>query len=1164
MAFGEAFTVLAVLKATNEMSKVLEEIDASLDQFSETAVRSAEVATEAGAKVDESLLRTASGADALELAATRTQIAQEKLAAATEAQAAAEQALLEARAAVASEEEMAAAAETVAAAEQKATAATTELKDAQAALKAATKGKKADEEAVAKATEAAAAAEQKAALATKELSDAREAQAALVTPNDVEKAADALTAAERRATSATRDASTAQARQAEVERATAAASEEAAAQTDTAAASQERLRTASEGAAAGAGVASKALKYGALAVAAVGYESVKAAGNFESMTQHLVTDAGESQQNLAMIRSGMLALAAQTGTSTEQVAAGMYHVESAGYHGAQALSVMKAAAEGAKVGNADLDTVSKALTGTMNAYGMSGSQATTMMNELITTVGQGDMKMEDLASSLGNVAPIAAAAGISFAQVGAAIATMTAQNMSAQQATQDLAHTISSLQNPNNVQIKQMQALGIDSNSLAKNLGKVGLTGTLEQLTQAVAAHTKGGDVLISTFNQSKQAAANANQMIKAMPSSLQSLAQAYLNGSVTSKQWTADLKGLPPIQASLMKQFAGVADQTHKFNNLLTSGSPAAQTYNAAMSKLLGGTTGLKTALMLTGGRMSTFKAGADAISAAAKKGGSNVDNWDKIQNTFNQKLDRAKASVEAAGISIGTMLLPVVSKVAGAVAGVLGPMASWISHNQKIIGLIGAIVGPALAVVGVIKTIGMVTRLWAAAQALLDTAMDANPIGILITVLAALVGGLIYAYTHFKTFRDIVNDVGKALVTAWKAVAGFFEGLWKDITHIFDSAVHTVVGVVKGWYPLILGVLTGGVLLIPALIFKYWKQISGFVSGIWNDVLSVTTTIWNAISGFFAKWWPLLLAIFAAPIALLIATWNHCHQAIFDAAKTAWGAISSFFTTIWKAISSAAQTAWNLIKEYIVRPIQAAYGFLVSIFQAINAGIVAAVHWVMGYMLQAWNLIYQYIVSPLEQAWHMVTHIFSDISNAIQTAINQTLHWLSGIGSWFVSVGEDIINGIVQGTENAAGSLFSSLGNIAKSALNAAKSFLGIGSPSKLFRDEVGQWIPHGIAEGVTAYAHVAQRAVAAMAGSLPTSIGTSVQGQFAAAGAGLPALAGGRGAGAGTVVNINVTGNTLMNPSDTDKLVEKIGKRVATVIGPQAGLRFNGGML
>ena len=87
---------------------------------------------------------------------------------------------------------------------------------------------------------------------------------------------------------------------------------------------------------------------------------------------------------------------------------------------------------------------------------------------------------------------------------------MTAQNMSAQQASQDLANTIRALQNPNKQAITQMEQMGLNSNDLAQNLGKRGLTGTLEMLTRAVAAHTRGGQVLISTFQASKIAAEGA------------------------------------------------------------------------------------------------------------------------------------------------------------------------------------------------------------------------------------------------------------------------------------------------------------------------------------------------------------------------------------------------------------------------------------------------------------------------------------------------------------------------------------------------------------------------------------------------------------------------------------------------------------------------------
>lgn len=90
----------------------------------------------------------------------------------------------------------------------------------------------------------------------------------------------------------------------------------------------------------------------------------------------------------------------------------------------------------------------------------------------------------------------------------------------------------------------------------------------------------------------------------------------------------------------------------------------------------------------------------------------------------------------------------------------------------------------------------------------------------------------------------------------------------------------------------------------------------------------------------------------------------------------------------------------------------------------------------------------------------------IGSNVGSTLKSIGTTALNNFKSI-SW-VGVGRDVINGIVRGVSNAAGSLYNSLKNIAKNALQAAKDFLKIGSPSRLFAQEVGQWIPPGIAEG------------------------------------------------------------------------------------------------
>ena len=65
--------------------------------------------------------------------------------------------------------------------------------------------------------------------------------------------------------------------------------------------------------------------------------------------------------------------------------------------------------------------------------------------------------------------------------------------------------------------------------------------------------------------------------------------------------------------------------------------------------------------------------------------------------------------------------------------------------------------------------------------------------------------------------------------------------------------------------------------------------------------------------------------------------------------------------------------------------------------------------------------------------------------------------------------SLGKSIISGIVSGIKNAASSLTTAAKDAAKAAYDSAKSYLGINSPSKLFRDNVGNAIPEGMAAGI-----------------------------------------------------------------------------------------------
>lgn len=222
-----------------------------------------------------------------------------------------------------------------------------------------------------------------------------------------------------------------------------------------------------------------------VAVAGIGVASLKMAGDFQSSLETLVTGANESQSNLGMISRGILQMAQATGTSTTDLVSGLYLIESAGYHGAAGLQILQAAAEGAKVGNADLATVADAVTTVLTDYNLKASDANMVTNLLITTVGQGKTHMQDLAAAMSTVLPAAAAMHIPLNDVMAAMATMTNQGTDAASAATYLRQTLLMLEAPSSAATKALNDAGLTTQEVATEMQK-SLPGALQMITNAV------------------------------------------------------------------------------------------------------------------------------------------------------------------------------------------------------------------------------------------------------------------------------------------------------------------------------------------------------------------------------------------------------------------------------------------------------------------------------------------------------------------------------------------------------------------------------------------------------------------------------------------------------------------------------------------------------
>lgn len=137
----------------------------------------------------------------------------------------------------------------------------------------------------------------------------------------------------------------------------------------------------------------------------------------------------------------------------------------------------------------------------------------------------------------------------------------------------------------------------------------------------------------------------------------------------------------------------------------------------------------------------------------------------------------------------------------------------------------------------------------------------------------------------------------------------------------------------------------------------------------------------------------------------------------------------------------------------------------------------------------------IINHLPEILEKGSEIVGKLAEGVINAIPKILEGIAQLLSQAKDAFfqvdwAQVGHNIIDGVIEGLKAAGGALFDTLKGLASEALSAAKKVLKIESPSKVFRDEVGEMIPEGMAQGISNKAYMVTDAVEDMSGGLAST--------------------------------------------------------------------------
>ena len=220
----------------------------------------------------------------------------------------------------------------------------------------------------------------------------------------------------------------------------------------------------------------------ALPLALAGGASVKMALDFDKSMTKIKALVGIAGGEVDKMGQQVKQLARDTGVSSREAAEALFFITSAGLEGDAAMNALEMSLKGAASGLGETKNVADLATSAMNAYGNSGLTAEKATDVLTAAVREGKLEASELAGAMGQVIPIASNMGVSFDQVGAAMAAMSRTGTNAAVGATQLTQILASLKKPTNEAEQSLRAMGLSTQGVQKSLAEEGLMSTLEML----------------------------------------------------------------------------------------------------------------------------------------------------------------------------------------------------------------------------------------------------------------------------------------------------------------------------------------------------------------------------------------------------------------------------------------------------------------------------------------------------------------------------------------------------------------------------------------------------------------------------------------------------------------------------------------------------------
>ncbi len=617
--------------------------------------------------------------------------------------------------------------------------------------------------------------------------------------------------------------------------------------------------------------------------AAVGFgKSVIELGSaYQDSVAKVSTIADTTVKSISELSSETLALSNATGTAATDINEALYQAISAGADTAHATELVGVAVKAAKGGFTDTTTAVDGLTSVLNTYGMATTDAQSLANQFLITQNKGKTSFGELATTIGQVAPVAKSTGVGIDELLSGVASLTANGLSTSSAMTGMKAALSNIIKPTSDAQKMAKELGIDFSTTA--LQSQGLSGFMKTLAEKTGGNTdKMAKLFGSVEGLNAMLTLTSSGGMKLMGDTMSemqnnttALEDAYgaMTNTVTAQVDVLKNK-LSNMKINIFEQLDG-----SRFVELIKKASDSIDKFTPAIADA---------AVNIGEFLFSAVEKLYGILKVAGKAVLGVIRNWDLLLPAILPivtVIGLYKAAVLACNVVDGVRngLITAATVLTGSQAAAFAPLTTMT----------------------IAQTVA--TSALSAAQTFLNAAFIASPIGWIVLGIGAVVAVFVVLWKKCEGFRNFWKGLWSGIKTAVSVA-------WVFIKPIFEG-IKTVVGGVKSHLSGVFGGIKQGVgIALNAAKETVQEKLSNIKNAYDEHGGGIKGAAFAAIEG--------VKGYYTAGFTFMDKITGGKLTAIVDKLKEKFTALKESVANIFNGIKDKIANIWDGIKDLIKTP--------------------------------------------------------------------------------------------------------------------------------------------------------------------------------------------------------------------------------------------------